>query len=294
MEMHQLRYFAKVAELGHFTRAAEACGVSQPSLSQAVAKLEADLGTPLFERLGRGVRLTQAGEKLRDRAQHILRLVDDARASVTDTPDAGRVVVAAIPTVAPYLLPQVLIRFADECPAAEVEVIEETTERGIGRTVAGEADLLVAALPLRHDDLHVEPLLTEELLAVLPSAHPLAAKPRVTLKELTAERFVLLNEAHCLTDTALAFCTRRHAAPLVTSRIHQLATVLELVKLGHGVSLVPRMAAAADPSKHRVYRPISGDKPTRTLAVAWNTRRYHSAVFGRFVDALRRSAGGSG
>lgn len=147
MELHQLRYFAKVAEMGHFTRAAAACGVSQPSLSQAVAKLEADLGTPLFERLGRGVRLTEAGEKLRDRATHILRLVDEARSTVTNTPDAGRVVVAAIPTVAPYLLPKVLTAFGAECPQVEVEVIEETTERAVGRTVAGEADLLVAACP---------------------------------------------------------------------------------------------------------------------------------------------------
>lgn len=294
MELHQLRYFAKVAELGHFTRAAEACGVSQPSLSQAMAKLEADLGTPLFERMGRGVRLTEAGEKLRDRATHILRLVDEARSTVTDTPDAGRVVVAVIPTVAPYLLPKVLAAFAGECPHVQVEVVEETTERAIGRTAAGEADLLVAALPLRHDDLHVEPLLTEELLAVMPAGHPLAAKPRVSLKELTVEPFVLLNEAHCLTGTTLAFCTRRHAAPVVTSRIHQLATVLELVKVGHGVSLIPQMAAAADPSKHRVYRPIAGEKPTRTLAIAWHNRRYHSPLFGRFVDALRRSAGAGG
>lgn len=290
MEVHQLRYFAKVAELGHFTRAAEACGVSQPSLSQAVARLEADLGTPLFERLGRSVRLTEAGEKFRDRASHILRLLDDARASVTDAPDSGRVVVAAIPTVAPYLLPRALTALAADCPRVQVEVVEETTERAVARTAGGEADVLIAALPLRHPDLHVEPLLTEELLAVLPAAHPLAARPRVTLKELAAERFVLLDEAHCLTDTALAFCARRKAAPEVTARVHQLTTVLELVRLGHGVSLVPAMAAAADPSRHRVYRPIAGPKPTRTVAVGWDTRRYHTAVFARFVQTLRAVA----
>lgn len=290
MELHQLRYFAKVAELGHFTKAAEACGVSQPSLSQAIAKLEEEVGKPLFERLGRGVRLTEAGVKLRDRASHIVRLVDEARSTLTTAPDAGRVVVAAIPTVAPYLLPKVLTAFAKECPDSELEVIEETTDRAVGRTVAGEADLLIAALPLRHDDLHIEPLLTEELLAVLPTAHPLASKPRVTLKELSAEKFILLNEAHCLTDTALAFCTRRNASPVVTARMHQLTTVLELVRLGQGVSLIPAMAATADPSKHRVYRPIAGEKPARTIAVGWSNRRYHSPLFGRFLEALRTAA----
>jgi LysR family transcriptional regulator, hydrogen peroxide-inducible genes activator len=292
MELHQLRYFAKVAELGHFTRAAEACGVSQPSLSQAIAKLEEEVGKPLFERLGRGVRLTEAGVKLRDRASHIVRLVDEARSTLTTAPDAGRVVVAAIPTVAPYLLPKALAAFAAACPQAEVEVIEETTDRAVGRTAAGEADLLVAALPLRHDDMHFEPLLTEELLAVLPAHHPLAEKPRISMKELSAERFILLNEAHCLSETTLAFCARRNSSPLVTARMHQLTTVLELVRLGQGVSLIPAMAAAADPSKHRVYRPVAGDKPTRTLAVGWNTRRYHAPVFGRFVEALQGAARG--
>jgi LysR family hydrogen peroxide-inducible transcriptional activator len=292
MELHQLRYFAKVAELGHFTRAAGACGVSQPSLSQAVAKLEEELGTRLFERLGRGVRLTEAGEKFRDRAAHIVRLVDEARTAVTANPDDGRLVVAAIPTVAPYLLPKVLTAFAEECPQAELEVIEETTERAVGRTAAGEADLLIAAMPLRHDDLHFEPLFTEELLAVLPAAHPLAVKPRISLKELSAERFMLLNEAHCLTGTTLAFCARRNSSPVVTARMHQLMTVLELVRLGHGVSLIPQMAAAADPSKHRVYRPITGEKPTRTLAVGWSERRYHSPAFGRFLEVLRAAARG--
>src|SRR5687767_213130 len=112
MELNQLRYFAKVAELGNFTRAAEACHVSQPSLSQQIAKLEYELGHPLFERLGRGVRLTDAGRQFRDRAVAILGLVAEARTGIADEPDAGRVVVGAIPTIAPYFLPAVLTRFA--------------------------------------------------------------------------------------------------------------------------------------------------------------------------------------
>lgn len=288
MEVHQLRYFVKVAELGHFTRAAEACHVSQPSLSQAVAKLERELGQPLFERLGRSVRLTDAGRAFRGRADHILALLDDAKASVTDDPDAGRVVVAAIPTVAPYLLPPVLTAFEQECPHAQVEVVEETTEEIARRAAHGEIDVAVLAVPGPPAGLHVEPLFTEDLLAVLPAGHPLAGKAKVTMKELSAERFVLLNEAHCLTGTALSFCTRRGVGPVVTARMHQLTTVLELVRLGHGVSLIPQMAARADASPGRVYRPIAGEKPTRTLAVGWNTHRYQTKLMKRFVGLLRK------
>jgi len=292
MEIHQLRYFVKVAELCQFTRAAKACHVSQPSLSQAIAKLERDLGQPLFERLGRTVRLTDAGRAFRARATHILALLDDARASVADDPDAGRVTVAAIPTVAPYLLPTALTAFARECPQAQVEVVEETTDRILTLAAHGEIDLAVMATPVSQPGWHVEPLVTEDLLAVLPAGHPLAAKAKVTMKELSAERFVLLNEAHCLTGATLSFCTRRGVGPVMTARMHQLTTVLELVRLGHGVSLVPAMAARADTSPGRVYRPIAGEKPTRTLAVVWNTHRYQTLLAKRFVQVLRQSCEG--
>ena len=116
MEMHQLRYFAKVADLGNVTRAAEACFVSQPSLSQQLAKLERELGQPLFERLGRGVRLTEAGRLFKRYCDQILSLTEDARTRVADDPDSGRIVLAAIPTVAPYFLPGVLTRFAKLAP----------------------------------------------------------------------------------------------------------------------------------------------------------------------------------
>lgn len=287
MEVHQLRYFAKVAELGHFTHAAVACHVSQPSLSQAIAKLERELGQPLFQRLGRSVRLTEAGKQFQSRVMQILTQLDAAKASVTDAPDAGRVVVAAIPTVAPYLLPAVLTAFEKECPQAQVEVVEETTANVLKLAAEGELDLAVLALPVHQSGLHVEPLLTEELLAVLPADHPLAAKAKVTMKELANERFVLLNEAHCLTGAALSFCTRRKVAPLTTAKVQQLTTVLELVRLGHGVSLIPEMAARADTSKHRVYRPIAGEKPTRTLAIAWTEHRYQTKLVKRFAEVLR-------
>ena len=294
--MHQLRYFAKVAELGNVTRAAAACGVSQPTLSQQVAKLERELGLPLLERLGRGVRLTAAGVVFRDYATQILALAAQARTRVADGPDSGRLTVAAIPTVAPYFLPAVLTAFAAECPRAKLDVVEETTARIAQMIAAGEVDLAVVASEDLGDAVHVEPLFTEELFAVLPEAHPLAAAPEVALKDLAVTPFVLLNEAHCLSGAAMSFCTRHALTPIATARTHQLVTVLELVRLGYGVSLVPAMASAGG-HPGCVFRPLRGTPPVRTVNVAWGKTRYKTRLFQRFLAALKRpgpAAGESG
>lgn len=287
MELNQLRYFAKVADLGSFTRAAEACHVSQPSLSQQIAKLEYELGRPLFERLGRGVRLTEAGRRFRERAGAILGLVDEARTSITDEPDTGRVVVAAIPTIAPYFLPAVLTRFATECPRARIEVVEETTAQMLRLLHDGTADVGVLALPVKDDVVQAEPLFDEELLAVLPAGHRLADRARIEIRDLGDESFVLLHEAHCLTPTALNYCTQRECMPIVVAETHQLATVQELVRLGHGVSLVPAMAAREDPHPGRRYVRLGDDPPTRTVGVAWSRSRHLTKVVRRFLEAIR-------
>lgn len=286
MEMHQLRYFAKVAELGNVTRAAEACFVSQPSLSQQIAKLERELGQPLFERLGRGVRLTEAGRLFRRYADQILSLTEDARTRVADDADSGHITLAAIPTIAPYFLPGVLTRFAKECPKARIEIVEETTANILRLLAEGDIDLAILALPIQAEYVHTKTLFTEELLAVLPAAHPLAKKAKVSLKDLVVEPFVVLNEAHCLTGTTMSFCARHAASPLVTAKSHQLLTVLELVRLGQGVSLVPAMAVPKGKDEGREYRSLAGDKPTRTIALAWNRMRYQTQLFKRFVAFL--------
>jgi LysR family transcriptional regulator, hydrogen peroxide-inducible genes activator len=288
VSMQQLRYFARVAELENFTRAAEVCHVSQPSLSQQIGNLEKKLGQPLFERLGRGVRLTEAGRFFKQRVDQILSLLEDARSGVIDSPDRGRLVVAAIPTIAPYYLPSVLHEFARECPLARVEVVEDVTTVTVRKVMEGVVDVAVLALPVQGDSLEVEALFTEELLAVFPAGHPLTAKSRVSLRDLADEVFVLLHEAHCLTGTTLGFCQRRAFSPTVTSQVHQLATIQELVRLGGGVSLVPEMAARLDTSPGRVYRPLSGDRPTRTIAIVWNRLRFQSQLFRRFLCFLRK------
>ncbi len=283
MELFQLRYFLKVVELGNFTRAAEANSVSQPALSQAIQKLEDELGQPVFERLGRRVELTDAGRMLLPRATQAVQLVDEARASITDDGESGQIRVSAIPTIAPYLLPSVLGEFASQFPQVQFEVQEEVTDQVVKRLRHGETDAALLALPFDSTHLEVVPLFEEELQLVLPAGHELADRKRITLRTLREYPFILLDEAHCLSDNVISFCHRKAFQPITTGRFTQLATVLELVALGQGVSLVPQMARDADPRSARVYRSCRRT-PDTTIVLSWNPYRFQrprtETVFG--------------
>ena len=242
MELFQLRYFLKVVELGNFTRAAEANSVSQPALSQAIQKLEDELGQPVFERLGRRVELTDAGRMLLPRATQAVQLVDEARASITDDGESGQIRVSAIPTIAPYLLPSVLGEFASQFPQVQFEVQEEVTDQVVKRLRHGETDAALLALPFDSTHLEVVPLFEEELQLVLPAGHELADRKRITLRTLREYPFILLDEAHCLSDNVISFCHRKAFQPITTGRFTQLATVLELVALGQEAFIGARLA----------------------------------------------------
>jgi LysR family transcriptional regulator, hydrogen peroxide-inducible genes activator len=287
MELHQLRYFVAVAQLENFTRAAQKCFVAQPSLSQQIIKLEREFGGPLFDRTGRKVRLTDRGRTLFDRAIEILSAVDGAKRAMSEGGDAGQISVGAIPTVAPYLLPPLLKRFLGDYPKTEVTVLENFTEYTIQACLEGEIDVGVLALPVTDEQLAVEPLMTEELLLAMAVGHPLASRRRVTMQDVSLERFVLLSETHCLGQQVLSFCKGQSCQPAISCRSAQLLTVQELVALGHGVSLIPQMAVKADHSQHTKYRSLAGEKPERTIAMIWRKNRYHSPAVERFIATLR-------
>ena len=290
MEFGQLRYFLKIAELGTFTRAGEELGMTQPALSRAVEKLEEELGQPVFERRARRIELTDAGRILQTRAEQILALVDDTLAELGDSETTGAVRVGAIPTIAPYLLPIVLRDFRDRLPGVHVVAYEETTDKLLHRCNQGEVDVAVMAAPIVGRYLEAETLFEEELFAVLPTGHPLAARKTISLADLRQQPFVLLDDTHCLSETILSFCRQRAFQPVAIQHTCQLATVEELVSLGHGVSLIPRMARNADTSDRRVYRPISAPTPTRTVVMIWNPYRFQSKRMKRLQECLRRAA----
>lgn len=289
MDFDQLRYFLRVAERRNFTRAAEELGISQPALSRSIQHLEQELGQPVFERKTRSVSLTDAGVLLQSRAQQALTLLQDTKAEIMDDGRSGRVRIGAIPTIAPYFLPEVLQRFTKEHPKATLIVQESTTDQLLKSCTQGEIDLAVLALPAPVKYLELEELFEEELLLVLPPDHPLVAAPKVRVGDLEPYPFVLLDEAHCLTDNIVWSCRQRSFHPLAVERASQLAMVQELVSLSHGVSMIPAMARRCDESSRRVYRSFDGPKPTRTIAVVWNPYRFQSRLLKAFRETLRRS-----
>jgi LysR family hydrogen peroxide-inducible transcriptional activator len=293
VELSQLRYFLTVAARGSFTRASADLGITQPALSRSVAKLEAELGQPLFERLTRTVVLTPAGRRFQARAVRILALADDAAAEMADDGETGLVRVGAIPTIAPYFLPALLLRFQAECPKAQVVVAEETTDRLLQRCRQGEVDVALLAAPVPAGDLQVEPLFDEELLLVLPAGHALARKKQVPLEQLREFPFVLLEETHCLSGAVIALCRQRSFQPVNVERTSQLATVKELVSLGHGVSLIPQMARRLDRDPRRVYRAVVNPAPRRSIVLAWNPHRFQSRLLERFKACVRGASRGA-
>jgi LysR family transcriptional regulator, hydrogen peroxide-inducible genes activator len=289
MEMHQLRYFAAVAHANSFSRAAKACFVSQPSLSQQIAKLESELGQRLLDRLGRRVQLTDAGRQLLESAQAILATVEDAKRRIKDAGNlAGcRLTVGAIPTIAPYLLPAVLRQLEKRHPGVEMTVHEDVTRNLIGAVVAGELDLAIMALPIEDEHLELETLRTEPLLLALPRGHRLSRKKQVTMDDLRAERFLLLGEMHCLGNQVLSYCRAHECQPRIACRSAQIATMLALIEQGLGITLLPEMATRGPASKGVVFRRLAESSPSRTVTVIWRKHRYHSMAAARFLDVLR-------
>lgn len=287
MELHQLRYFVAVAETGSFTRAAERERVTQPTLSEQIIKMEGQIGRRLFDRLGRKVVLTDAGQELVGRAQAILAAVAEAERVVKDSAEGGQLRVGAIPTIAPFLLPAVVTRFRKKHPGIKLQLKEDLTERLLADLIAGELDIGIMAMPIRDDRLHVERLLTEPLVMALPAKHRLTAKTEVKLRDVVDEPFILLDDMHCFGDQVLSFCRRGGLEPQVVCRGEQIVTLLAMVGAGQGVSVVPEMAAVEDTSPGRVFRPLGKPSPTRTLCAVWHKQRYRPPSLRTFTEVLK-------
>jgi len=266
MELHQLRYFTAVADTSSFSRAAERCHVSQPSLSQQILKLESELGGRLFDRLGRSVRLTELGQAFLPRARSVLHELSTAKDEVTERleSEAGPVVIGAIPTIAPYWLPPRLATFSRKFPKIHLTIAEEITPVLLERLRSGSVDLAILALPIRGHEFDAQPLFTERFFAALPKNHKLARRPSLRLTDLRTEPFLFLRDGHCFRDAAVAACDRARLDPRVVFESGHLASLLPMVGAGMGVSLVPEMAV--DKSEPCRFVRIADPQATRTIA----------------------------
>ncbi|HEY3661727.1 MAG TPA: LysR family transcriptional regulator [Chthoniobacterales bacterium] len=275
MELHQLRYFLAIVKTGNFSRAAESCHVSQPSLSQQILKLEAELTEKLFVRSRREVRLTPAGDLFRQRAENILHEVHEAKREVRDAAGIprGEVHLAALPTIAPYLLPKILRAFSRRCPLVELIVHEESTDRALHGLGNRELDLALVSLPISDGRTEIRRLFREELLLALPRGHALARKRALNATDLEPENFIFMSDTHCLGAQTLQFCYAQGFSPRVSCRSAQIETVHALVAAGVGVSIVPAMARRGSRSGGVVYRSLGKARPTREIALIWNRKR---------------------
>jgi LysR family transcriptional regulator, hydrogen peroxide-inducible genes activator len=286
MQIQQLRYFCAVARAGSFTRAAQHEHVAQPSLSQQIRKLEDELGTKLFDRLGRTVRLTQLGETFLPRAEAILRQTDQAKSEIQEMAggDQGKLLIGAIPTIAPYFLPTRLAGFSQEFPRVQISVVEEVTAQLLNLVHSGAIDLALLALPVAASNCLCRELFRERMYAVVPREHRLAGLSRVRLEQIEDEPFLLLKEGHCFRENTLAACGRARVQPNVVFESGQFTTILAMVAAGVGVSIVPEMAI--EEREGCRFIPLADDGAYRRVGVVQLKQHFRSRVHRAFLEHL--------
>jgi len=284
MEIHQLRYFVAVAEEGSFSRAAAKVRVAQPSLSQQIRKLEAEVGQPLFDRLPRSIVLTEAGRCLIEYARQILASIGDARRCVDELKGkiAGDVAVGAIPTIAPYVLPELVVTFQQHYPDVTLHIVEDVTAGIVRRIEAGELDVALASTCQKSASLRIEPIGAEPLLALVPEAHSLARQSVITFDDLKSQRFLLLHEMHCLSQQVHHQLESRRLHPEIALAGSQLSTIANMVAAGIGVSIVPQMMVKHHATPGCVTLPFAPPVPERELNLLCNPLRFQSKAAAEF------------
>ena len=286
MNLRDLRYLVALADERHFGRAAERCFVSQPTLSAQIRKLEEYLGVPLVERQPRRVKLTEAGEKIVERARRALQEADAiVEVAKTDRdPLAGHLKLALIPTVGPYLLPQVAGPLRRALPRLKLMLYEYQTAPLLEKLRAGEIDLGIIALPMPTEGLETTTLYDEPFTLAVPASHPLAGRDKVKLEDLKDETLLLLEDGHCLRDHALSVCSRVRVNQEQDYRATSLETLRQMVAAGHGITLLPELAAEAPVGTARGLRikPFARPAPVRTIGAVWRK----STTRGKAIEAI--------
>jgi LysR family hydrogen peroxide-inducible transcriptional activator len=290
MNLRDLRYLVALAELRHFGRAAEACYVSQPTLSTQIRKIEDELGVTLVERAPRKVMLTEAGTEIAQRARVVLNEIEQIRAIARRSldPEAGSLKLGIFPTLGPYLLPHVVPRLRLRFPRMELLLIEEKTEVLLQQLHEGRIDAAVLALPLHEEQLHAQLLFEEPFMLAVPVGHPLADSTRLSLDSLADERLLLLDDGHCLRDQALDVCHLAGASEKDGFRATSLETLRQMVAAGVGVTLLPLLAVQPPVPRSETVRLLSftDSKPSRQIALVWRKSSAHGEFLGKVAEVL--------
>ena len=292
MNLRDLGYLVSVADHRHFGKAAEASFVSQPTLSTQIKKLEQELGVKLIERNPRQIMLTDAGERVVERARIILRETDNIKdiARQAVDPESGSVRLGLFPTLAPYLLPHVVPELHRRFPLLELLLVEEKTEVLIQQVRDGQLDVAVLALPIPDYQLHEEFLFAEDFVLAVPSTHPLAASGGpVDISVLAEENVLLLEEGHCLREQALTICRLAGASERSGFRATSLETLRQMVAAGVGVTLLPELAVQppVPSSPDIVLLRFAEPVPRRQIAMFWRETSVYADFLPKVAAVLR-------
>lgn len=293
--IRQMEYFEALAQTGHFGRAAALASVTQPALSAQIAEMEQRLECRLFERGSRAVRLTEEGRQLQPRIERILNELRELGTVAQRGRNRmeGRFRLGIIPTIAPYLLPRLLPDLRTRFPGLKVELREAITGTLIEETADGKLDGFVAALPIEHPRLVREELFVDRFLLAVPKDDPDFVAPPVPPESPVLERLMLLEDGHCMREQALAVCGRIRPVAMANYSATSLTTLLHMVAHGHGVTLIPEMAANADravPDLRIV--PFAEPAPSRRVCMAWRTngsRQEECRVLAQLIRNLAAS-----
>ena len=291
LTLKQLRYFEALSRYGHFGRAADACAISQPALSVQIKELERSLGLPLFERSARSVRLTAFGETWLQRVQGVLRDVDELgeMARAAQGGGMGRLRLGVIPTIAPYLLPALIGALRKHDSTQDLEVRETMTERLIAELVEGRIDTAIVALPIDEPALTEMALFSESLMLVRPRVD--AGRPVPSREDLRDMRLLMLEQGHCFRDQALDFCSVQRSARADGLDGSSLATLVQMVGAGIGVTLIPEMAVAVETrAAPVVVGRFAPPEPERTVGLIWRKTNPLASQFEALGTQIREIA----
>ncbi len=289
--LKQLQYLVALAEHGHFGRAAEACFVTQSTLSAGIKELESLLDIMLVERTRRVVRFTPLGEQMVEKAHRILREAEELTdmAKSAGKPLAGDIRMSVIPTIAPFLLPKLLPKLRRDRPELKLYLREETSQASCDSLHHGQVDCIMLALPYACGDVEIEILFEDEILIAFPEDDPRDPPDRISPELIDETRLLLLEDGHCLKDHALAACNRPELRASATMMGTSLHTLVQMVDNGLGQTMLPRMAIdsgiLAGTGIHA--RPLKSDRPFRQIALVWRKNSPRGAEFRLLADIMR-------
>ena len=291
MNLRALQYLVKLAELRHFSKAAEACFVSQPTLSTQIMKLEEELGVALVERIPRKVQLTPVGEEIAQRARHVLRDIEQIKMTARRSrdPETGLLRLGLFPTLAPYLLPHIMPLIRDRFPELKLQLAEEKTSKLLRLLDNGGLDAALLALPVEDEGFEVEILFEEPFMLATPASHPLSESESVSMCDLDGQELLLLEDGHCLRAQALEVCALAGAHERLDFHATSMETLRQMVAAEVGVTLMPVLSVKPPiPETHNLaLRRFESPPPSRTIALVWRRSSPLGALMRDLAECVR-------